>query len=106
MKIIILENTINVYRQELVSGNKGRYTTYTVSLDCTIQPLGMVKTAQIGGSFGKMFNIFLDVDQNIEPGDILVDKDGNRYKIESGGIENRNDGMIADYMVVVCKKIN
>lgn len=106
MKIIALDRTIKVYRQELVSGNKGRYTTYTVSLDCTIQPMGAQKTAMIGGTFGKMYNVFLDVDQPIEAGDILVDNNGNRYKIESGGLENRNDGLIADYMIVVCKKIN
>ena len=59
-----------------------------------------------GGSFGKMYKIFVDVDTNIKDGDRIKDKDGNWYEVVAGGVENRNDGFGADYMGVTCKKVN
>ena len=59
-----------------------------------------------GGSYGKMFKIFMDVDVNVQESDHIADHEGNIYEIVSGGVENRTDGFMADYCGIVCKKIN
>ncbi len=102
---IFLDKTVSVYRLQDLGGNKQGYTTFTTTLEACIQPLGDEKTAMAGGSYGKMFKIYIDVDTNLKEGDKLKDKDGNLYQIVSGGIENRNDGLIADYMGVTVKKV-
>lgn len=104
--IILLDRTISVHRLSAINANSSHYTTFTTTMECTIQPLGDEKTAMAGGSYGKMFKIYLDVDKNIQAEDKILDKDGNWYKVVSGGIENRNDGFIADYLGVTVQKIN
>jgi hypothetical protein len=105
--IILLDRFIRIYRASQVAGwNRQSYTTFTTSIECTIQPLGDEKTAMAGGSYGKMFVIYMEVDQNLVEGDQVRDYLGNIYEIVSGGLENRNDGFIADYMSVIVKKIN
>lgn len=104
--IIQLDRTIAIYRLSLVSGDKTRYITLTTTLDSTIQPLADEKAAQYGGSSGKLFMIFCDVDKDIKQGDQIRDKDGNIYKVLSGGVENRNDGFIADYLGIAVQRID
>lgn len=103
---IFLDKTVSIHRLSQVNANSTSYTTYTTTMQCTIQPLGDEKTAMAGGSYGKMFKIFMDVDRNVQQDDKLKDKDGNWYKVVSGGIENRNDGFMADYLGIVCQKLN
>jgi hypothetical protein len=104
--IILLDNFIKVHRLSAIGGNKSSYTTWTTTLDCTIQPLGDEKTAMAGGAYGKMFKIFLDVDKDIKQDDKLIDRDGNIYKVVAGGVENRNDGYMADYLGITAQKLN
>jgi len=105
--ITLLDRYVKVYRLSQVAGwNRQSYTTFTTSLECTIQPLGDQKTAMAGGAYGKMFILYTDVDPNLVEGDQIQDKSGNLYKIIAGGLENRNDGYIADYMGVTVQKIN
>lgn len=104
--MILLDRYINVYRAEAVAGNRTRYVTLTTSIDSTLQPLGDEKVALYGGTFGKMFKIFTDTGRNIREGDQVRDKDGNVYQIVAGGLENRNDGFMADYISLTVKKIN
>ena len=104
--IILLDKTIAIYRLSATGANTSHYTTFTTTLECTIQPLGDEKTAMAGGAYGKMFKIFLDVDKDIQAGDKILDKNGNWYKVVSGGIENRNDGFITDYLGITVQKIN
>lgn len=104
--MIFLDRHIQIYRLATVSGNKTKMTTLTTSLEACVQPLGDSKTAMYGGSFGKMFKIFLEVDQNIKEGDQIRDYEGNKYQIIAGGLENRSDGFIADYMGIIVEKIN
>lgn len=103
---IFFDKVISVYKLEVVNGNRQSYTTWTTTIESTIQPLGDEKSAMAGGSFGKMYKIFVDVDTNIKDGDRIKDKDGNWYEVVAGGVENRNDGFIADYMGITCKKVN
>jgi len=103
---IFFDKVISVYKLEQTSGNKQSYTTWTTTIETTIQPLGDSKVASGGGSFGKMFKLYVDVDTNIKDGDRLKDKDGNWYEVVAGGVENRNDGFIADYMGITAKKVN
>lgn len=103
---IFFDKVISVYKLEDVDGTKQRYTTWTTTLDCTIQPLGDEKTAMAGGAYGKMFKIFVDVDTNIKDGDKIKDKNGNWYEVVAGGVENRNDGFMADYLGLTVKKVN
>lgn len=105
MLIIELDKTATIYRLESLGGNKIAYTTLTL-VDVTIQPLGDEKTAIWGGAHGKMFKIYTDVDKDIRQGDNLRDADGNIYEVVSGGVENRNDGFIADYLDLTCKRID
>ena len=95
-----------IYRLSTVSGDRSSYSTFTSSLEATIQPLGDSKASMYGGDFGKMFNIFLDVDRDIKEADQIRDADGNIYQVVAGGKENRNDGFIADYLGLTVKKIN
>ena len=104
--MLLLDRIISVYRLGDIGNNKQNYSTWTTTLEATIQPLGDSKTAMAGGSFGKMFKIYMDVDCDVIEGDQIRDKDGNIYEIVSGGIEKRNDGFMADYLGIVCKKIN
>ena len=104
--LIQLDRNIAIYRLELVTGDRTRYATLTTTLQATIQPLGDEKAAMFGGSSGKMFMIYCDVDSNIKQGDQIRDKEGNIYKVQSGGVENRNDGFIADYMGITCQRID
>jgi hypothetical protein len=106
MQLIQLDDKISIYRLEKITANKTALTTLTTTLNSTIQPLGDEKTALYGGSFGKMFKIFLDVNKDVKEGDKIKDMDGNLYEVVAGGIENRNDGLIADYLGVIVKKVN
>jgi hypothetical protein len=104
--MLLLERTVAIYRLSSLGGNKTGYTTLTTTLIATIQPLGEEKTALYGEAHGKMFKIFMDVDKNVKSGDQVRDKDGNIYKILSDGVENRNDGFIADYLGITAIKVN
>jgi len=104
--MILLDTNIKIYRLSQVSGNKSSYTTLTTSIQATKQPLGEEKSSFYGGSFGKMYKIFVDVDSDIREGDQIRDYNGNIYQVVSGGLENRTDGFLADYMGIVVKKIN
>lgn len=106
MNIILLDRYVNIYRLSDLGGNKSSYSTMTTSLEATVQPLGDEKASLYGGSYGKMFKIFLDANDLVREGDRVKDKDGNIYQIVSGGLENRTDGFMADYMGIVVKKIN
>jgi hypothetical protein len=104
--MFLLDRTVAIYRLSQIAGNKQSYSTLTTTLQATIQPLSEAKTAMAGGSYGKMFVCFLDVDRDIVVGDKIQDRDGNIYKVISGGVENRNDGFAADYLKVTMQKIN
>lgn len=104
--MLLLDRNISIHRLYDIGGNRQGYSTLTTTMEATIQPLSEAKTAMAGGSFGKMFAIYLDVDKNIIAGDKIKDMDGNVYKVISGGIENRNDGMIADFMKITVQKVN
>lgn len=103
---IFHDKVISVYKLEVVSGNRQAYTTWTTTIESTIQPLGDEKVGMGGGAYGKMYKIFVDVDTNIKDGDRIKDKDGNWYEVVAGGVENRNDGFGADYMGITAKKVN
>lgn len=104
--MLLLDSTVKVHRLSQVSGNRTAYTTWTVSIESTTQPLGEEKTGFYGGSHGKMFKIFFDAWQDIREGDQIRDYDGNIYQVVAGGVEKRNDGFMADYLGVVVKQIN
>jgi len=104
--MLLLDRTISVYRLAELANNTQGYSTLTTTLEATIQPLGDSKSGMAGGSSGKMFKIFMDVDSNVAEGDQIRDRDGNIYKIVSGGLENRTDGFMADYMGITAQKIN
>jgi hypothetical protein len=103
---IFKDRIVSIHRLSDIDGTRQGYITFTGTLESCIQPLGAEKTAMAGGSFGKMFIIFVDVDTNIIDGDKIKDKDGNWYQVVAGGVNNRNDGLIADYMSLTVKKIN
>lgn len=103
---IFFDKIISVYKLEQTTGNRQSYTTFTTTIETTIQPFGGEKSGMAGGSYGKMYKLFVDVDTNIKDGDRLKDKDGNWYEVVAGGVENRNDGFIADYMGIIAKKVN
>lgn len=104
--LIELDRTIAVYRLSQITANKTSYATLTATLECTMQPAGSNKSGMAGGSYGEMFVIYMDVDKNIRQDDKIKDRDGNWYKVVSGGIKNRNDGFIADYMEVLVQRID
>jgi hypothetical protein len=99
--MLLLDRYIKVHRLADVGRNKSSYLTLTVSIDATIQPASDTKLANYGGSHSELFSIYCDVDRDIKEGDEVRDYDGNIYKIEAGGVKNRNDGFIADYMDLI-----
>jgi len=104
--MLLLDRTISVYRLSDIGNDKQGYSTLTTTLEATVQPLGDSKSGMAGESSGKLFKIFMDAGSNVQEGDQIRDRDGNIYKIISGGLEDRTDGFIADYMGIVCQKIN
>lgn len=104
--ILLVDKSINVYRLTQVDAYKSAYQTLTTTLQATVQPLGDEKTAMAGGSYGKMYKIFLDEGHDIKEGDKIQDSDGNLYKVIAGGVENRSDGFMADYLGITVQKIN
>ena len=104
--MLLLDRTVKIYRLQDIGGNKQTYATLTATLEATIQPLGDEKAAMAGGSYGKLFVCYLDVDRDVVEGDQVEDTEGNLYKIISGGLENRHDGFVADYMQITMEKIN
>lgn len=103
--MILLDTYATIYRLGNESGNKSSYTTLTTSLEATFQPSTMKSTVAGGGS-EKSYRIFFDAGANVQDGDKIMDKDGNYYRVESGGVSKRNDGFIADYVAVQARKIN
>ena len=104
--LIQLDRTISIHRLSTVDGNKTSYITYTTTMEATIQPLSDSKAGMAGGASGSLFKIYLDAGKNIQENDEVRDDDGNIYKVISGGIHNRNDGFVADYLEVTVQKIN
>jgi len=104
--MILLDRTVIIYRLSDIGGDKSSYSTFTSSLEATVQPLGDSKASMYGGDFGKMFMIYLDVDKDIKEADQIRDADGNIYQVVAGGKENRNDGFMADYLGLTVRKIN
>ena len=104
--ITLLDRNVSIHRLSAIDSYKSAYTTLTTTIESTIQPLADEKAAQFGGSSGKLFVIYMDVNKNVNEGDQVRDKNGNIYKVLAGGISNRDDGLIADYMSVTVTKIN
>lgn len=104
--MLLLDRNIKIFRLSQVSGNRSSYTTLTTSLEATQQPLSDSKTAMYGGSFGKMYKVYIDVGKDVREGDRIRDYEGGIYEIVAGGIENRTDGFGTDYMGIVIQKIN
>ena len=104
--MILLDRFVKIMRLSQTSGNRTGYSTFTTSLQATVQPQSAEKTASLGGSFGKMFVIYMDSYQDVQENDQLQDYEGNIYQPISGGVERRTDGFMADYLKVTAKKIN
>jgi hypothetical protein len=104
--MFLLDRTVAIYRLSEVAGNKQSYSTLTTTLESTIQPISDGKAAMAGGAYGKMFVAYFDVDRDIVVGDKVLDRNGNWYKVISGGVENRDDGFMADYFKITMQKIN
>ena len=104
--MILLDKTVSIHRLEVVSGNKTSYVTATLSQSAAIQPIGDGEVENATGGFNKLYKIYMDVGVDVKEGDKLLDVNGNIYKIESGGIENRDDGFIADHLDLTVRKTN
>lgn len=104
--MLLLDRNIKIYRLHQISGNKTGFTTLTTSIESTIQPLGEEATSMHGGDFGRMFKIYCDIGEDVKEGDQIRDYDGNIYQIIGGGVDKRDDGMIADYLGLTVKKVN
>lgn len=102
----LLDRRIRLYRLSQVSGNKTAYSTLTSSIEVARQPLTDEKSAFFDGSHGKTFVFFVDEALNIKESDQIRDYEGNIYKIKAGGIEKRDDGLMASYMRIVVDKVN
>lgn len=104
--MILLDKTVSIHRLESLGGNKSGFVTFTLEQSAAIQPFGQSEIANGVGSFNKMYKIYMDVNTDIQEGDKLQDASGNIYIVESGGIEKRDDGFIADHMDLTVKKVN
>lgn len=104
--MLLLDRHIKIIRLTSAGYNRSAYTTWTVSIDATIQPLGDQKGGSGFGSNEKLFKVFLEVFNDVREGDQIQDYLGNIYQVVAGGVEQRNDGFMADYLGVVVKKIN
>ena len=103
--MILLDSYVKIYRLSQVSGNRTSFTTLTTSISATTQPLGDSKAEMNTGAAGKQYKIFLDSGIDIKDGDQIRDVQGNIYQVMSGGIDNRTDGFVSDYIGVRVQKI-
>ena len=104
--MILLDKTVSIHRLTDIDSNKSSFSTVTLEQDAAIQPAGDIKSGGGVGNYDKLYKIYIDAGANIQEGDKIKDADGNIYLIESGGIENRNDGLIADHIRLIVKKVN
>jgi hypothetical protein len=102
--LIELDEDATIIRLQAGSGDKSSYSTVTIE-PCEKQPLSDEKTALYGGSHGKMFILYFDTDADVKEGDRI--KIGTQYfRVESGGVNKRDDGTIADYLSAAVTRID
>lgn len=102
--IIELEKSATILRLQATSGDKTAYSTVTLE-NCTRQPLSDEKVALYGGSSGKMFIVYFDVSADVNEGD-KIKIDDKYYQVQSGGVNKRDDGVLADYLSAVIIRID
>jgi hypothetical protein len=100
---IFFDKSVSVHRL-IANGSKMSFQTLTTTLDGTFQPLSQEKAQMFDGGHGDMFVFFTDAGKNIKQGDKIM-HNGITYKVASGGVDDRNDGLIADYMSIYCTKL-
>lgn len=77
----LLTNQIIVSRLDAVSGNKTNYAA-TMTLDVCIQRMSDVDAVAIGGSIGRTFRLYAEINDDIRKGDKLIDTStGNEYRV-------------------------
>lgn len=104
--MILLDKSVSIHRLQDIGGNKSSFVTFTLNQPAAIQPFGQSEISNSVGSFNKLYKIYMDVNTDIQEGDKLKDVNGNLYIVESGGIEKRDDGFIADHMDLTVRKVN
>ena len=104
--MILLDKTVSIHRLSDISSNKSSFTTATLDQDAAIQPAGDSKIGSGVGGYDKLYKIYMDVSVDVKTGDKIKDADGNIYLIESGGLEKRDDGFIADHLDLRVRKVN
>lgn len=101
--MILLDKKASIFRLTK-DGDSQKQGTVTMSIESTRQPLSQEKTQMWGGSYGKMFRIYFRTGVTIKDGDqITIGTD--KYKVMSGGVDNRDDGFSVDYVGVTVQKI-
>jgi len=82
----LLTNQIIVSRLDPVSGDKTSYAS-TITLDVCIQRMSDVATVAIGGSIGKTFRLYAEINDDIRKGDRIKDTStGNEYRVKGVSI--------------------
>ena len=104
--MILLDKTVSIHRLTDIDSNKSSFTTATLDQDAAIQPVGDSKVGGGVGNYDKLFKIYMDVSADVRTGDKIKDANGNIYLIESGGVEKRDDGFIADHLDLTVRKVN
>ena len=69
-----------------------------------LQPLSPEKTQAIGGVMGKTWRIFVDASSVIQEGDKIRDENSQLYRVVSGGISRRTQGII-DYKEITIEEV-
>jgi len=99
--INLLNNQVVVSRLGAVSGSKTDWATIT-SESTHITQLDAEKSLNLGGSVGKTYIIYADVNADIEDGDRLQDTDtGKIYYVKAGGVDIKNLGSIDHLEILV-----
>ena len=104
--MILLDKTVSIHRLSDISSNKSSFSTVTLDQESAIQPAGDSKIGSGVGGYDKLYKIYMDVSVDVKTGDKIKDSDGNIYLIESGGLEKRDDGFIADHLDLTVRKVN
>lgn len=78
---------VNLYNKcvivsRMVALSKGKFEFSTITAEYVgIHRMSNTKTVDVGGSIGKTYRLYCEIDADIEIGDKLVDLDSNSYKV-------------------------
>ena len=96
---------ITISRLQTVSGTMKKSMTTVTADYANIQPASTKKSLEVTGAVGKLYELYVDVNLDIQDGDRIKDDDGIEYEITAGGVNNFDFGLMVQHKEVLAIKI-